>query len=446
MATNTNTSCDCMNELFFKDCFTETMEGIDLEVNHLTVGCISSAENAFDLDSEGNLTVKTITATNQILSGGGSSGTFVGDTSIWFGDPLKIPNTHMLCEGQSLNISEYSILFDKIGNTYGGNGTTTFALPDLKGKVVVHKDGTTEFQALGQIGGHRLLQSHNHTQNAHNHAQNTVGSDNNQNPWIRIATGSEGGVQTVQQVAYYASGRTRVGTDNKTATNNATGGGDAENLQPYIVGYYIMKVTGDPYTEDLNNLDSKIQEIESRLNSLSGGSSGIDLNTVYPVGSIYMSVNNTNPSTLFGGTWSTWGNGRVPVGMGSNGTTNYTTVEESGGSDNIALTTANLASHTHTFNGDALPTHNHTQNQHRHTTSTRTSTYGAGMQAAWKCITAPSSPNGDWSETSYTDYQTPTNNAISAGTPTGTNSNTGSGTAHENRMAYITCYMWKRIS
>lgn len=36
---------------------------------------------------------------------------------------------------------------------------------------------------------------------------------------------------------------------------------------------------------------------------------------VYPVGSIYMSVNSTNPSTLFGGTWQTWGTGRVPVGI-----------------------------------------------------------------------------------------------------------------------------------
>ena len=36
---------------------------------------------------------------------------------------------------------------------------------------------------------------------------------------------------------------------------------------------------------------------------------------IYPVGSIYMSVNNTNPGTLFGGTWEQWGSGRVPVGV-----------------------------------------------------------------------------------------------------------------------------------
>lgn len=51
---------------------------------------------------------------------------------------------------------------------------------------------------------------------------------------------------------------------------------------------------------------------------------------IYPVGSIYMSVNSTNPTNLFGGTWITWGQGRVPVGISTSGT--FNSVEKTGGS------------------------------------------------------------------------------------------------------------------
>lgn len=52
---------------------------------------------------------------------------------------------------------------------------------------------------------------------------------------------------------------------------------------------------------------------------------------IYPVGSIYMSVNSENPSTLFGGTWVSWGSGRVPVGVNTSDS-NFNTVEKPGGS------------------------------------------------------------------------------------------------------------------
>lgn len=50
---------------------------------------------------------------------------------------------------------------------------------------------------------------------------------------------------------------------------------------------------------------------------------------LYPVGSIYMSVVNTNPSSLFGGTWSAWGSGKVPVGVSAD--TEFNSVEKTGG-------------------------------------------------------------------------------------------------------------------
>jgi hypothetical protein len=65
------------------------------------------------------------------------------------------------------------------------------------------------------------------------------------------------------------------------------------------------------------------------------------IGAIYPVGSIYMSVKNTNPSTYFGGTWVAWGTGRVPVGVNANDT-NFATVEKTGGASTVTLTTAQM--------------------------------------------------------------------------------------------------------
>lgn len=57
----------------------------------------------------------------------------------------------------------------------------------------------------------------------------------------------------------------------------------------------------------------------------------INVDMIYPIGSIYLSVNNTNPSKYFGGTWVSWGTGRVPVGVDTS-QTEFNTVEKTGGS------------------------------------------------------------------------------------------------------------------
>lgn len=58
-----------------------------------------------------------------------------------------VPQNYLMCDGSLLPISQFSALFSLLGTTYGGNGTTTFALPDLRGQVAVgagqSKTGTT---------------------------------------------------------------------------------------------------------------------------------------------------------------------------------------------------------------------------------------------------------------------------------------------------------------
>ena len=67
---------------------------------------------------------------------------------------------------------------------------------------------------------------------------------------------------------------------------------------------------------------------------------------MYPVGSIYLSVNNVNPGTLFGGTWEAWGSGRVPVGVDTS-QSEFDRVEKTGGEKTHQLTETELASHGH---------------------------------------------------------------------------------------------------
>lgn len=80
--------------------------------------------------------------------------------------------------------------------------------------------------------------------------------------------------------------------------------------------------------------------------SATGGGTGISLLDVYPIGSIYMSVNNVNPSTLFGGTWVAWGSGKVPVGVDTS-QTEFNTVEKTGGEKTHTLTVEEMPSHNH---------------------------------------------------------------------------------------------------
>ena len=70
------------------------------------------------------------------------------------------------------------------------------------------------------------------------------------------------------------------------------------------------------------------------------------LNFIYPVGSIYMSVNSTNPSMFLGGTWEAWGSGKMPVGVDSLDN-DFSKVEKSGGEKTHKLTVNEMPSHNH---------------------------------------------------------------------------------------------------
>jgi microcystin-dependent protein len=195
----------------------------------------------------------------------------------------------MLADGSAISRTSYASLFALVGITYGvGDGSTTFNLPNLKGRVIVGLDATqTEFDGLGELGGVKTvtltesqIPSHNHTQNSHNHTQNPHGhtqnphnhtqdphthlvngtyvigthSHNNLNDYLSIGTSgaSINGSQSPNAVVgTTATNQSTTATNNSetavnnatTATNNPTGGGQAhDNLQPYMVLNYLIRV------------------------------------------------------------------------------------------------------------------------------------------------------------------------------------------------------------
>ena len=140
------------------------------------------------------------------------------------------PNGYMLCDGNAISRTTYSALFNLIGTAYGaGDGSTTFNLPDKRGKVGVGYDSTnTNFNILGKTGGE----------------ETHVLTEDEMPSHVHKANFSLGG-------AGNAEGRLVLGnnTQNGTTSGNygspiaSAGGGQAHNnIQPYITLNYIIKV------------------------------------------------------------------------------------------------------------------------------------------------------------------------------------------------------------
>jgi microcystin-dependent protein len=100
------------------------------------------------------------------------------------------PAGWLLCDGTAISRTTYAALFAVIGTTYGaGDGSTTFNVPNLKGRVGVGVDtAQTEFAARGQTGGEKAhtlsiteMPSHTHVQNAHGHTITDPGHNHTQN-------------------------------------------------------------------------------------------------------------------------------------------------------------------------------------------------------------------------------------------------------------------------
>lgn len=146
-----------------------------------------------------------------------------GEIKMW--SVATAPSGWLICDGSAVSRTTYSALFALIGTTYGvGDGTTTFNVPNMKGRVPVGLDsGQTEFDAIGETGGaktHTLITSE---MPAHVHTNRAVN-------WNVTGAGS-GTIAAFNSAA----------ATNVEDTGSAGGGGAHNNLQPYFTVQYIIK-------------------------------------------------------------------------------------------------------------------------------------------------------------------------------------------------------------
>lgn len=170
------------------------------------------------------------------------------------------------------------------------------------------------------------------------------------------------------------------------------------------------------------------------------------LNLVYPVGSIYMSVNNVSPQTFLGGTWERWGQGCVPVGVSANANdSDFGKVEQQGGERKHQLTKDEMPNHRH--QGQYTHTNTYTDHAQRPTDppSQSIEVYQGTreVEVQYKVVkdnvsttafhTSGSGPTNDifYSEKVRSEYGVADN---------------GGDIPHNNLQPYITCYMWKRMA
>jgi microcystin-dependent protein len=145
------------------------------------------------------------------------------------------------CDGQLMPISQNTALFSLLGTTYGGDGMTTFALPDLQGRTPMHpgQGPGLSLHDLGETGGSETVALLSSELPAHAHAllastSPAAGRDPTNNPLARSRNG----------LAYHTNAAQNVVGLAPQAVGAAGGDSPHNNLQPYLTFYFCIALQG----------------------------------------------------------------------------------------------------------------------------------------------------------------------------------------------------------
>lgn len=144
------------------------VSGNNWVARNLTTG-LSGGSQPFSI-VQPYLTINYCIALEGIYPSQNGAEPFVAEIMLFGGN--FAPRGYAFCSGQILSIAQNTALFSLLGTTYGGNGQTTFALPDLRGRAALHTGqgpGLSSYN-LGQVGGTETVTLNINQIPAHNHA------------------------------------------------------------------------------------------------------------------------------------------------------------------------------------------------------------------------------------------------------------------------------------
>jgi microcystin-dependent protein len=148
------------------------------------------------------------------------------------------PNGWARCDGQLLAISENTALLSLLGTTYGGDGRTTFALPDLRGRAPIHDGGAPGLtpRSLGEVGGQEQVSLTNPNQlPPHTHGVQGSATAASKNPAGAVPAYND------QGSAYGAPDGTAMATNMTQPTGTSA---PIDSMPPFLAMNYCIAVEG----------------------------------------------------------------------------------------------------------------------------------------------------------------------------------------------------------
>lgn len=166
---------------------------------------------------------------------------YLGEIKMFAGN--FAPKNYALCNGQLLPLSQNTALFSLLGTYYGGDGRSTFGLPNLQGRAVMHwgkGNGLTQ-HTIGETGGELSVTLNNQEMPAHNHLMqcNQTGGDTNTPNGGTFSSGARGDAN------FYAGSSPFTAVPMAPNALELTGGSQPHNnVQPYLAVNFIIALAG----------------------------------------------------------------------------------------------------------------------------------------------------------------------------------------------------------